>query len=134
MSDDISHADLAGVKVLVVDDSQVIRRTAEHLLGKAGCKVLTANDGFEALGKILDFRPDVIFVDVMMPRLDGYRTCALIKGHQGLRHTPVVMLSNQDGLFDRAKGRLVGAEQHLSKPFTRDELITAVRRHAPRIA
>ncbi len=134
MNHDTTQANLAGVKVLVVDDSQVIRRTAEHLLSKAGCEVLTANDGFEALGKILEFRPNVIFVDVMMPRLDGYRTCALIKGNQQLRDTPVVMLSNQDGLFDRAKGRLVGAEQYLSKPFTRDELVGAVRRHVPRSA
>lgn len=129
MNDDTSQTNLVGVKVLVIDDSQIIRRTAEHLLTKAGCDVSTASDGFEALGKVLEFRPDVIFVDVMMPRLDGYRTCALIKANRTLRPTPVVMLSNQDSLFDRAKGRLVGAEQYLSKPFTRDELISAVRHH-----
>lgn len=130
MNDDVSQTDLLGVKVLVIDDSQIIRRTAEQLLSKAGCDVLTASDGFEALSKVLDFRPDLVFVDVMMPRLDGYRTCALIKANEALRETPVIMLSNQDGLFDRAKGRLVGAAQYLSKPFTRDELIGAVRRHA----
>jgi twitching motility two-component system response regulator PilG len=121
--------DLAGTKVLVVDDSKTIRRTAESLLTKAGCEVRTAEDGFEALGKVVEFRPDLVFVDIMMPRLDGYHTCALIKANPTLRHTPVIMLSSKDGLFDRAKGRLVGAELYLSKPFTGDELLNAVRRH-----
>jgi twitching motility two-component system response regulator PilG len=122
-------ADLQGARVLVIDDSQTTRRTAENLLTRAGCEVRTAQDGFEALGTIVEFRPDLVFVDVMMPRLDGYHTCALIKGNASLRHTPVVMLSSKDGIFDRAKGRLVGAELYLSKPFTGEELVDAVRRY-----
>jgi twitching motility two-component system response regulator PilG len=114
-------------RVLVIDDSKTIRRTAETLLAKAGYEVQTAEDGFEALGRILEFRPDLIFLDIMMPRLDGYHTCALIKGNADLRHIPVVMLSSKDGLFDRARGRLVGAELYLSKPFTADELLDAVK-------
>jgi twitching motility two-component system response regulator PilG len=125
--------DLAGIKVLVIDDSKTIRRTAENLLSRAGCAVVTASDGFEALGKLIDYRPDVVFVDVMMPRLDGYHTCALIKNNASLRDTPVIMLSSKDGLFDRARGRLVGAEQYLAKPFTRDELLGAIRRFAHRV-
>ncbi len=128
------NPDLAGIKVLIIDDSKTIRRTAETLLTKAGCVVITAADGFEALGKIVDGRPDLIFVDIMMPRLDGYQTCALIKNNQTLRHTPVIMLSSKDGLFDRAKGRMVGAEQYLTKPFSKDELLAAIRRHALRAA
>lgn len=128
------NPDLAGIKVLIIDDSKTIRRTAETLLTKAGCVVITAADGFEALGKIVDGRPDLIFVDLMMPRLDGYQTCALIKNNQTLRHTPVIMLSSKDGLFDRAKGRMVGAEQYLTKPFSKDELLAAIRRHALRAA
>ncbi len=125
-------ADLSGARVLVIDDSKTIRRTAESLLSKAGCEVRTAEDGFEALGKILEFQPDLVFVDIMMPRLDGYHTCALIKGNPSLRATPVIMLSSKDGLFDRAKGRLVGAELYLSKPFTGEELLDAVRQHLRR--
>lgn len=128
------NVDLSGIKVLVIDDSKTIRRTAETLLAKAGCEVITAADGFEALGKIVDDRPDVIFVDIMMPRLDGYQTCALIKNNPSLKRTPVIMLSSKDGLFDRAKGRMVGAEQYLTKPFTRDELLGAIRRHALKAA
>lgn len=119
--------DLHGTKILVVDDSKTIRRSAEVLLSKAGCEVQLAEDGFEALGKVVSFKPDLVFVDIMMPRLDGYHTCALIKNNPQLRDTPVVMLSSKDGLFDRAKGRLVGAQLYLSKPFTADELIGAVR-------
>ena len=126
--------DLSGIKVLVIDDSKTIRRTAENLMTKAGCEVFTAADGFEALGKIVDYRPDVIFVDIMMPRLDGYHTCALIKNNPSLGHIPVIMLSSKDGLFDRAKGRLVGAEQYLAKPFTRDELLGAIRKYARKAA
>jgi len=126
--------DLTGVKVLIIDDSKTIRRTAETLLRKAGCAVITAADGFEALGKVVDDRPDLIFVDIMMPRLDGYQTCALIKNNSALRHTPIIMLSSKDGLFDRAKGRMVGAEQYLTKPFSKDELLGAIRRHALRAA
>lgn len=117
---------MRGARILVVDDSKTIRRTAENLLLKAGCEVCVAEDGFEALGKIVTFKPDLVFVDIMMPRLDGYHTCALIKSNPALRHTPVVMLSSKDGLFDRAKGRLVGAQLYLSKPFTGDELLAAV--------
>ena len=126
--------DLTGIKVLVVDDSKTIRRTAENLLKRAGCEVTTAADGFEALAKIVDSHPDVIFVDIMMPRLNGYQTCSLIKSNQALRDTPVIMLSSKDGLFDRAKGRMVGAEQYLTKPFTRAELIGAIRRHVQKAA
>jgi twitching motility two-component system response regulator PilG len=134
MTNEAGKSDLEGVKVLVIDDSKTIRRTAENLLAKAGCVVITAADGFEALGKVVDNRPDVIFVDIMMPRLDGYQTCALIKNNKSLSRTPVVMLSSKDGLFDRAKGRMVGAEQYLTKPFTRDELLAAIRRHARKAA
>jgi twitching motility two-component system response regulator PilG len=121
--------ELAGIKVMVIDDSKTIRRTAETLLSKMGCKVLTATDGFEALAKIADHGPDIIFVDIMMPRLDGYQTCALIKNNPKFRQTPVIMLSSKDGLFDRARGRIVGSDQYLTKPFTRDELVSAVRTH-----
>ena len=123
--------DLAGVKVVVVDDSKTIRRTAETLLGRAGATVLTAEDGFEALSIIADNHPDVVFVDVMMPRLDGYQTCALVKNNPAFRETPIIMLSSKDGVFDMAKGRVVGSEEYVTKPFTRDELIGAVQRHVP---
>jgi twitching motility two-component system response regulator PilG len=115
---------------MVIDDSKTIRRTAETLLKKAGCDVVTAVDGFEALAKIADNKPDIIFVDIMMPRLDGYQTCALIKHNQLFKKTPVIMLSSKDGLFDRARGRIVGSEQYLTKPFTKDELIGAIKSHA----
>ena len=109
---------LEGLKVMVVDDSNTIRKTAETLLSKAGCRVITATDGFDSLAKIADNRPDVIFVDIMMPRLDGYQTCALIKNNKEFRSTPVIMLSSKDGLFDKAKGRIVGADDYLTKPFS----------------
>lgn len=118
-----------GLKVMVIDDSKTIRRTAETLLKKEGCEVVTATDGFEALAKIADEKPDIIFVDIMMPRLDGYQTCALIKNNQVFRETPVIMLSSKDGLFDRARGRIVGSDQYLTKPFTKDELLGAIREH-----
>ncbi len=118
-----------GLKVMVIDDSKTIRRTAETLLKKEGCDVITATDGFEALAKIADNRPDIIFVDIMMPRLDGYQTCALIKNNRVFKETPVIMLSSKDGLFDRARGRIVGSEQYLTKPFTKDELLGAIRQH-----
>jgi twitching motility two-component system response regulator PilG len=120
---------LQGLKILVIDDSKTIRRTAETLLAKEGCEVFTAVDGFDALSKIADHRPDIIFVDIMMPRLDGYQTCALIKNNQMFKGTPVIMLSSKDGLFDKARGRIVGSEQYLTKPFTREELLGAIRRH-----
>ena len=128
MSADETEMDISGVKVMVIDDSKTIRRTAESLLKKAGCEVTTATDGFEALAMIADHHPDVIFVDIMMPRLDGYQTCALIK------NIPVIMLSSKDGLFDRARGRIVGSEQYLTKPFTKDELLGAIRRYVKRAA
>ncbi len=117
---------LSGLKILVVDDSKTIRRTAETLLSKEGCQVFTAIDGFDALSKIADHQPDLIFVDIMMPRLDGYETCSLIKNNKVFRETPVIMLSSKDGLFDRARGRIVGSEQYLTKPFTKDELLGAI--------
>lgn len=117
---------LNGLKILVVDDSKTIRRTAETLLSKEGCQVFTAIDGFDALSKIADHQPDIIFVDIMMPRLDGYETCSLIKHNKMFKKTPVIMLSSKDGLFDRARGRIVGSEQYLTKPFTKDELLGAI--------
>jgi len=120
---------IEGLKVMVIDDSKTIRRTAETLLKKEGCEVVTATDGFEALSKITDHHPDIIFVDIMMPRLDGYQTCALIKNNRVFKTTPVIMLSSKDGLFDKARGRIVGSEQYLTKPFTRDELLGAIRAH-----
>ncbi len=134
MSAEDTETDISGVKVMVIDDSKTIRRTAESLLKKAGCEVMTAIDGFEALAMIADHHPDVIFVDIMMPRLDGYQTCALIKHNEVYKGIPVIMLSSKDGLFDRARGRIVGSEQYLTKPFTKDELLGAIRRYATKAA
>ena len=125
MSNNVSLG-LQGLKILVVDDSKTIRRTAETLLVKEGCKVFTAIDGFEALSKITDHHPDLVLVDIIMPRLDGYQTCSLIKHNKIYKDTPVIMLSSKDGIFDRARGRIVGSEQYLTKPFTKEELITAI--------
>ncbi|WP_304639211.1 twitching motility response regulator PilG [Pseudomonas sp.] len=119
------------LKVMVIDDSKTIRRTAETLLRKVGCTVITAVDGFDALAKIADNHPDIIFVDIMMPRLDGYQTCALIKNNSAFRSTPVIMLSSKDGLFDKAKGRIVGSDQYLTKPFSKEELLGAIHAHVP---
>jgi twitching motility two-component system response regulator PilG len=119
--------DLRGVKVLVIDDSKTIRRSAENLLAKEGCDVITAIDGFDALAKIADSRPEIIFVDIMMPRLDGYQTCALIKNNSQFRTTPVVLLSSKDGLFDKAKGRIVGSDRYITKPFSKEELLGTIR-------
>ena len=116
-----------GLTVMVVDDSKTIRRTAETLLKKAGCTVVTAEDGFDALAKIVDHRPHLIFIDIMMPRLDGYQACALIKNNKDFKDTPVVMLSSKDGLFDKAKGRIVGSDHYLTKPFSKDELLGVIR-------
>jgi twitching motility two-component system response regulator PilG len=113
-------------RVMVVDDSKTIRRTAETLLRKEGFEVFTAVDGFEALGKIADYQPDLIFLDIMMPRLDGYQTCALIKHHRVFMNTPVVMLSSRDGLFDRARGRVVGSDRYITKPFTKEDLLAVI--------
>lgn len=117
------------VKVMVVDDSRTIRSTAETLLGKEGFKVLTAEDGFDALARIAEEPPDIVFVDIMMPRLDGYQTCTLIKSNPKYRNIPVILLSSRDGVFDRARGKLAGSEHYLGKPFSRDELVEVVRRH-----
>lgn len=125
-------ANLAGLKVMVIDDSNTIRRSAEIFLKQAGCEVILAEDGFDALSKISDCNPDLIFVDVMMPRLDGYQTCALIKKNLHFKTTPVVMLSSKDGLFDRARGRMVGSDEYLTKPFTKDSLLQAVGQYALR--
>ena len=123
----MDEEELQGVKVLVIDDSKTIRRSAESLLSKEGCSVTTATDGFDALAKIADTRPEIIFVDIMMPRLDGYQTCALIKQNSEFKATPVVMLSSKDGLFDKAKGRIVGSDQYITKPFSREELLGTIR-------
>ena len=124
-------ANLSGVKVMVIDDSNTIRRSAEIFLVQAGCKVILAEDGFDALAKITDHQPDIIFVDIMMPRLDGYQTCALIKKNARFATTPVIMLSSKDGLFDRARGRMVGSDEYLTKPFTKESLLKTVGVHAP---
>jgi twitching motility two-component system response regulator PilG len=118
------------VKILVIDDSNTIRKTAETLLSRAGYQVATAVDGFESLAKIADDPPDLIFVDIMMPRLDGYQTCALVKNNRRYQHIPVVMLSSKDGLFDKARGRIVGADAYLTKPFSRQEILDVVTRIA----
>ena len=131
MGNEMEDNQLTGLRVMVIDDSKTIRRTAETLLKKEGCEVVTATDGFEALSKIADHQPQIVFVDIMMPRLDGYQTCALIKNNQMFRQTPVIMLSSKDGLFDKARGRIVGSEQYLTKPFTRDELLSAIRTYVP---
>jgi twitching motility two-component system response regulator PilG len=120
---------LKGLKVMVVDDSKTIRRSAENLLTKAGCEVVTAGDGFESLAKIAEHEPDIIFVDIMMPRLDGYQACALIKHNSKFKNTPVVMLTSKDSIFDRARGRLVGSEQYLTKPFSKEDLLGAIKEH-----
>ena len=122
---------LNGVKVMVIDDSNTIRRSAEIILVQAGCQVVLAEDGFDALAKIADHHPEIIFCDIMMPRLDGYQTCALIKKNPRFGVTPVIMLSSKDGLFDRARGRMVGSDEYLTKPFTKDSLLKAVAAHAP---
>ena len=129
----MEQGNLSGLRVMVIDDSKTIRRTAETLLKKEGCDVVTATDGFEALAKIADHQPQVIFVDIMMPRLDGYQTCALIKQNPTFKTTPVIMLSSKDGIFDRARGKLAGSDQYLTKPFTKEALVEAVHRHAARV-
>ncbi|MCF9035144.1 twitching motility response regulator PilG [Acinetobacter nectaris] len=120
---------MSSLKVMVIDDSKTIRRTAETLLQREGFEVVTAVDGFEALSKITEANPNIIFIDIMMPRLDGYQTCALIKNSERYKNTPVIMLSSKDGLFDRAKGQIVGANEYLTKPFSKDELVDAIRKH-----
>lgn len=117
--------------IMIVDDSKTIRKTAETLLTRAGFRVVTAEDGFEALAKISEHNPELIFVDIMMPRLDGYQTCALIKNNEHFRATPVVMLSSKDGLFDKAKGRIVGSDDYVTKPFSKNEILEVVQRYLP---
>jgi len=126
----VGEANLTGVKVMVIDDSNTIRRSAEIFLKQSGCEVILAEDGFDALSKIATHLPDIIFVDIMMPRLDGYQTCSLIKRNPRFKSTPVIMLSSKDGLFDRARGRMVGSDQYLTKPFTQESLVEAVNTYA----
>jgi twitching motility two-component system response regulator PilG len=121
---------LAGLKVMVIDDSNTIRRSAEIFLKQSGCTVVLAEDGFDALAKVADTQPDVVFCDILMPRLDGYQTCAMIKKSPRFKDTPVVMLSSKDGLFDRARGRMVGSDQYLTKPFTKESLLKTVSEYA----
>ena len=123
---------LSGIKVMVIDDSNTIRKTAEIFLLQAGAQVVLAEDRFDALAKINDHLPNVVFCDILMPRLDGYQTCALIKKNAKFAATPVIMLSSKDGLFDRARGRMVGSDEYLTKPFTKDSLIKTVAEHAAR--
>ncbi|HEX5806048.1 MAG TPA: response regulator [Macromonas sp.] len=121
----------AHIKILVVDDSLTVRRSAQRFLEQGGYQVLLAEDGFDALAKIHDFTPDLVFCDILMPRLDGYQTCAIIKRNAHHAHVPVVMLSSKDGVFDIARGRLVGSQEHLTKPFTQEQLISVVHRLVP---
>jgi twitching motility two-component system response regulator PilG len=125
----LNPSQTGAIKVLVIDDSNTIRRSAEMFLRQAGFDVILAEDGFDALAKISDHQPRVIFVDIMMPRLDGYQTCALIKQNPHLKSTPVIMLSSKDGVFDRARGRLAGSDRYLTKPFTKEGLVGAVTEH-----
>jgi twitching motility two-component system response regulator PilG len=125
----VTQVNLQGIKVLVIDDSNTIRRSAEVFLKNSGCEVILAEDGFDALAKISDLLPQIIFVDIMMPRLDGYQTCALIKRNAKFSATPVIMLSSKDGLFDKARGRMVGSDEYLTKPFTQDTLTQAIIKH-----
>ena len=127
--DDQAAAPAAGLKVLVIDDSNTIRRSAEIFLKQGGHQVLLAEDGFDALAKVNDHDPDLVFCDILMPRLDGYQTCAIIKRNARFAAVPVIMLSSKDGLFDKARGRMVGSEDYLTKPFTKDQLLQAVAQH-----
>ena len=126
----VPQAEFSHLKVMVVDDSKTIRRTAETLLAKAGCVVDSAVDGFDALGRVSAFDPDLIFIDVLMPRLDGYQTCALIKNNPRFRAIPIIMLSSKDSIFDKARWRIVGASDYLTKPFTSEELMAALNQYA----
>ena len=122
--------DIAGLKVMVIDDSNTIRRSAEIFLKGGNHEVMLAEDGFDALSKVSDYRPNLIFCDILMPRLDGYQTCAIIKRNAKFANVPVVMLSSKDGVFDKARGRMVGAQDYLTKPFTKDQLLKAVEQFA----
>jgi twitching motility two-component system response regulator PilG len=123
-----------GLKIMVIDDSSTIRRSAEIFLGQAGYQVVLAEDGFDALAKINDHHPALVLCDILMPRLDGYQTCALIKKSARFHDTPVLMLSSKDGLFDRARGAMVGSSAYLTKPFSKDSLLAAVREHTAHVA
>ena len=124
-----SERERSVTRVLVIDDSNTIRRSAEIFLKQGGCEVVLAEDGFDALAKVSDHRPDLIFCDILMPRLDGYQTCAILKRNPEFANVPVIMLSSKDGLFDKARGRMVGSEDYLTKPFTKDQLLQAVQLH-----
>ena len=124
-----AEAEQAGLKVLVIDDSNTIRRSAEIFLKQGGYEVLLAEDGFDALAKVNDHAPELIFYDILMPRLDGYQTCAIIKRNTKFQTVPIIMLSSKEGLFDKARGRMVGSEDYLTKPFTKDQLLQAVQQH-----
>ena len=126
IADGVVGGIVAGAKVLVIDDSNTIRRSAEIFLRQGGHEVLLAEDGFDALAKVNDHGPDLIFCDILMPRLDGYQTCAIIKRNPRFAHVPVIMLSSKDGLFDKARGRMVGSQDYLTKPFTKEQLLRAV--------
>ena len=130
MDDAPAAAPAAGTKVLVIDDSNTIRRSAEIFLKQGGHEVVLAEDGFDALAKVNDHTPQLIFCDILMPRLDGYQTCAIIKRNPRFKHVPVIMLSSKDGLFDKARGRMVGSEDYLTKPFTKEQLLRAVQQFA----
>jgi twitching motility two-component system response regulator PilG len=123
------HVSTTGLKVLVIDDSNTIRRSAEIFLKQGGHEVMLAEDGFDALAKVNDYQPDLIFCDILMPRLDGYQTCAIIKRNARFAATPVVMLSSKDGVFDKARGRMVGSQDYLTKPFTKDQLLQTVQQY-----
>ena len=125
----VSSSKHKGAKILVIDDSKTIRRSAENLLSQEGFEVITANDGYEALAKVVEHNPDIIFVDIMMPRLDGYQTCALIKNNARYSSIPIILLSSKDSIFDKARGRIVGSQFYLTKPFTRDDLLGAIDEH-----
>ena len=129
MSDEVAPGPPAGAKVLVIDDSNTIRRSAEIFLRQGGFEVVLAEDGFDALAKVSDHDPELIFCDILMPRLDGYQTCAIIKRNPRFAGVPVIMLSSKDGLFDKARGRMVGSQDYLTKPFTKDQLLRAVVQH-----
>ena len=120
---------LKGIKVMIIDDSNTIRRSAELFLRPSGCEVILAEDGFEAMSKIVDNQPDIIFVDITMPRLDGYQACMLIKKNPIYQSTPVIMLSSKDGLFDKARGRMAGSDDYLTKPFTAEGLLSIIRNY-----
>jgi twitching motility two-component system response regulator PilG len=133
MNNPAQAAAVAGIKVLVVDDSNTIRRSAEIFLGQGGHQVILAEDGFDALAKVNDHTPELVFCDILMPRLDGYQTCAIIKRNPRFAHVPVIMLSSKDGLFDKARGRMVGSEDYLTKPFTKEQLLKAVQQFNRRV-